>query len=183
MFEVDIRNYIPRFLLNDKNGYALSKAIEAGMQYFNDKLLESVNLMVDVSTMPEWRLDEIAWELGALYDNFADIETKRKWIQEAFIMSKYHGTPYAMKKFLEGYFDNVKIIELINFQFRIEVDGTYTPETARIVNQAVELSKNVRSTFNGFTISSEAAVAIDIEGESESTSVLDELILDEGFIY
>ena len=39
MFTFDITKWVPRFLLNDKNGYALAKAIEAALQMMNDTSL------------------------------------------------------------------------------------------------------------------------------------------------
>ena len=35
MFQVDITKWVPKFLLADKNGYAIAKAMEAGLQYMN----------------------------------------------------------------------------------------------------------------------------------------------------
>ena len=79
MFVFDVTKYVPQFLLNDKNGYAMAKAIEAGINYMNTACLNGTKLIYDVDTMPEWRLDELAWEYNLVYDYTADIDVKRDW--------------------------------------------------------------------------------------------------------
>ena len=35
MFKFYVSRFVPKFILADKNGYAIAKAIEAAMQYMN----------------------------------------------------------------------------------------------------------------------------------------------------
>ena len=93
MFELDITKWVPKFILADKNGYALAKAIEAGLQSANDIVSQGVDCITDVDAMPEWRLDEVAWEYNILYDYDADIATKRKWVSDAVQTYAIYGTP------------------------------------------------------------------------------------------
>jgi len=36
MFKIEIDKWLPRYLLQDKNGYALARALETGLQIVND---------------------------------------------------------------------------------------------------------------------------------------------------
>lgn len=83
MFQFDIQKWIPKFIWNDRNGHALAMAINAGLQMLNDSAAEGLKLINDYDDMPEWRLDELAWETNCLYDYNAPIETKRQWIKNA----------------------------------------------------------------------------------------------------
>ena len=83
MFKINIEQWVPKFILDDKNGYALAKAIEAALQYMNDKVEEGFNCLTNTDEMPEWRLDELAWEYCCPYDYSADITAKRRWIHDA----------------------------------------------------------------------------------------------------
>ena len=58
----DINRIFPRFILQDKNGYAIAKALQAGLDYFLARSKVALDTILDVDEMPEWRLDEIAWE-------------------------------------------------------------------------------------------------------------------------
>ena len=75
--KVNIFQIFPRFILEDTDGFAMCKALEAGLNYFLDKCNEGLKLVLDVDSMPEWRLDEMAWELNCLYDFQADVDIKR----------------------------------------------------------------------------------------------------------
>ena len=83
MISFDIRDIIPAFILADKNGYAMAKAIEAGLKYYVEKSRKGLDIITDVDAMPEWRLDEQAEDYNILYDYNADIEAKRDWVRNA----------------------------------------------------------------------------------------------------
>ena len=97
MLEHSLGDLFPRFLLRDKNGYALAKALDAAMLYFTGKVEAGIKLIDDVDTMPEWRLDELAWELDCFYDWTGTIDEKRNWINKALPYSYDAGTPQAIK--------------------------------------------------------------------------------------
>lgn len=81
MMEIVMERLFPKYLLNDKNGYALAKAIIKGMEIFIQTVQSGIDTVLDVDKMPEWRLDELAREYNCLYDYNEDIETKRRWIR------------------------------------------------------------------------------------------------------
>ena len=68
MFQFDIQKWIPKFVWNDRNGHALAMAINAGLKMLNDSAAVGLKLINDYDAMPEWRLDELAWETNCLYD-------------------------------------------------------------------------------------------------------------------
>lgn len=182
MFTFDVTKHVPRFLLEDKNGYALAKAIEAGVQMMNDTIQQGVNCIFDYDTMPEWRLDEMAWETGILYDYSAPVEVKRKWIENAMSLYSTYGTKGAVEEYLKAAFDTVTLEEWWEYgadpyHFRVTVTGEWSQANDDWAKKSIESVKNVRSVldtiiFNsgGATIPLNIAAAvcgIEIEDEAQ----------------
>lgn len=160
MMEFDISELIPRFILQDRNGYALSKAIEAGIRAFLETLNNGLDALGDVDKMPEWRLDELAWEYNIPYDYNAGIHIKREWIRNVHALSRLYGTPEGITKYMEGYFDSAILQESWEyggepFHFRMLFPGTWTPENVKWATTAIEIVKNVRSILDSYTFTSE----------------------------
>ena len=157
MIEYRLNEIFPRFLLADRNGLAMAKAISAALDYFLERCEAGLTILQDVERMPEWRLDELAWELNCLYDYGADIEVKRGWIRDAYKNYRLHGTAEGVRQYLRTYFDECAIFEWFEFeggepgQFNIEVSGDNTTENENWIRQAVERAKNIRSTLNTIT--------------------------------
>lgn len=161
MISPNMEKLIPRFLWNDRNGHALAKAVEAGLQMFCQIVQTGIETTLDVDRMPEWRLDEMAWELGCLYDYTADVESKRTWISKAKPLFAALGTRQAIANYLEGYFETVNVEECWQYDgdpyhFRVVVTGEYSESTNAWAMKAIEETKNVRSVldallFNGGT--------------------------------
>ncbi|MDO4647640.1 MAG: phage tail protein I [Eubacteriales bacterium] len=154
MIEVDMTKMVPKFILNDINGYAMTKAIESGMQSMNDIIDRGVKCITDPETMPEWRLDEIAWETNCLYDYAADIEVKRAWIKNALPLYRIYGTPGAIEEVIKAMLGSGKVVEWFDFegektpyQFDIETDARTDIETMDKMLTMVEKSKNTRSVL------------------------------------
>lgn len=176
MFALDIRQFVPRFLLGDKNGYALAKAIEAALQTLNAAAAQGLSCVTDVGSMPEWRLDEMAWELNCLYDYTGSIAQKRAWIANAMPYYSVHGTLRAIYNYLEGVFEHVDVQEWPDydgdpFHFRVIVTGQWSAEANAWTQSAIAAAKNVRSvldsiTFNGGSCTAEAAVGTAVTGEA-----------------
>lgn len=165
MLIFDIKHLFPGFLLSDKNGYAMAKAIEKAMMIFCQTVQDGVDVVQDVEKMPEWRLDEMAWEMGCLYDYNADVESKRVWVRDAVPLFASYGTADALYKVLEGYFDEVEVEE--NWQyggqpyhFRITVSGQWTDDNEQWAWNAIAATKNVRSILDDLAIGSAAHIRI-----------------------
>lgn len=160
MFTFNVSQFVPKFIMADKNGYALAKAIEAGMQIANDTIQAGVKLLYDIDTMPEWRLDELAKEYNLiLYDSTQSIEIKRQWIKDANDFFKKFGTPGYLKQYLEAYFDSVQVIEWWEYNgdpyhFKVNVSGAYSEETEAWCIEAINKAKNLRSYLDGVTFDS-----------------------------
>ena len=165
MFTVQIERWIPAFLRGDKNAYACAKAIEAALQYMNNTLAAGLALINDTENMPEWRLDELAWEYNLPYDYSADVEVKRRWVQNAFPLYRLWGTPAVIQQYLDGYFDATTVEENweyggLPYHFRVNVTGNWTPETASWAMDAIQKVKNLRSTADGFTFEAPGDVSM-----------------------
>ena len=165
----DIKRLVPKYIYNDKNGYALSKAIERAFQYVADRVEEGLVILQDPDKMPEWRLDELAEDYNILYDYNADIEVKRNWIKNAIPYYRIYGTPEAIVQYLTGYFNEVELEEWFEygadpFLFRLIVDGTWTPENEAWARKAIERAKNVRSVLDSLRIGSRCNIGIMAEG-------------------
>ena len=168
MFEFDIAHLFPRFLLNDRNGYAMARAIEAGLKYFLKTCQDGLDCVQNVEKMPEWRLDEMAWELNCLYDFHADVESKRKWIRDAVPLFASYGTTKAIDNFLTGYFDDIEVEEYWQyggdpFHFRVTLSGEWTEDREAWARRAIATSKNVRSVLDSLAAGAFCEIVVDAE--------------------
>lgn len=155
MIPFEIERMVPKFLLRDKNGYALAKAIEAGLKYYCDAVKKGASIIEDVDSMPEWRLDEMAWELGAeWYDYGADIERKRAQIAGAEEYYNRLGTPSAVQRIINDVYGEGTIEEWFNYDgqpYHFSVNTTN--DSAIMENRAKFLAlldqvANVRSVLD-----------------------------------
>lgn len=155
--DVDITRIVPRFILRDRNGWAMAKAIEAGMKRFLAIANEAVGVMLDPDVMPEWRLDEIAWEYNLLYDYEADVEVKRGWIRSARQFTRKLGTKDGIVEYLKAAFDEVILEEWPEYggdpyHFRVTLTGNATEHGNAWANKTVNTVKNLRSALDSITI-------------------------------
>lgn len=173
MFRFEAEKWTPKYILNDKNGYALAKAIEAAMNYLNDHVLAGVRCATDYDYMPEWRLDELARELNCLFDYDAPIEVKRQWIKSAYPMYRLYGTPAALYQYIGSYFDGIEVEEWWEYgaepyHFRLTADGEWTPENEAWAHKALCVAKNARSVLDGLRIGTKSYLAFAADGEVRS---------------
>ena len=156
MIQFTIKQIFPAFILADANGYALARAIEAGMRYFLARCQEGLDILTDYDTMPEWRLDELAWEDNVTwYDSTATLEEKRQTIKDARDIFARLGTPEAVLTAFNGVFGAGQVQEWWDYDgapghFRIfttqaSTIGVDFERFMRIVNAV----KNVRSVLDG----------------------------------
>lgn len=169
MMHFDIKGLAPRFIWNDKNGHAMAKAIESMLTCFLSTCQAGLDTWGNVSKMPEWRLDEMAWETNCLYDYDADIETKRKWIKDAIPLYGSLGTPKAVYNYLNGFWDQVELEENWQysgdpFHFRVTVSGEWNDANEAWLRRAIEASKNVRSVLDDIALGSGTTIIVSGEG-------------------
>lgn len=164
--DIDISRLIPRFLYHDKNGYALAKAIEKAFQMTAEAVEQGISIVLDVDSMPEWRLDEMAWELNCLYDYNGTVDQKRYWIKNASYLYRVYGTPQGILNYLEGYFQNADIEEWWNYggqpyHFRVTVSGEdYNEGKIAWAQKAILAAKNVRSVLDDVTVDNTANILV-----------------------
>ena len=156
MMDFDIRRLVPRFLMEDKNGYAMAKAIEAGLKDFLTVAQGGLNTWGNVEKMPEWRLDELSWEYNIPYDYTAEISVKREWIRNVLELSRLYGTPEGITRYMNGYFEDAELQENWEydgepFHFRMNFPGSWTPEKVAWATKAIQTVKNVRSVLDSYT--------------------------------
>lgn len=176
MFEVDIRKLVPKFILGDANGYAIAKALEAGLNYMNEVIENSVSMAYDFDNVPEWRLDEIAREYDCPYIFSADIDKKRYWIKNALPTSRRLGTPSAIKTSLVPYIGEVILNELPDHHFEVYGRDYNSSDTSEIM-ELIGMVKNVRSVLDGMNAYSSGNIIVNAES-TVTRSVLDAFILD-----
>lgn len=170
MITYDIYQIFPNFILKDKTGYAMAKALEAGINYFLTKCRDGLDTLQNVDRMPEWRLDEMAWEYNIPYDYQADVEQKREWVRKAIPMYRILGTKQAIIQYLQGYFGEVEVQENWEysgdpFHFRVTVGGEWTPHTEQWTRDAVDRVKSIRSVLDDLRIGCQCRFAIEATGE------------------
>jgi len=155
LFTINIEQWVPKFILGDKNGYALAKAIEAALNRMNQIVDQGVHCIWDYDTMPEWRIDELAWEYNIPYDYTADLEIKREWVRQVHAMSRLYGTPEGLTRFMAAYFDGADIQEARDYDgspyhFRMLFPDTWTPKKIEWATTAINAVKNVRSVLDSY---------------------------------
>ena len=170
MIEFTIQELFPRFLLNDKNGYAIAKATEAALRYMCAAVDAGLKCVVDYDAMPEWRLDEMAWEYNCLYDYRGTLEEKRRWIAEAAPIYNVYGTAQAIIKYLYGVFDSVEVEEASGYggdpyHFRVTVSGEVTESKAQWAYKAIASAKNTRSVLDSMGVGGYARITV--HGEAQ----------------
>lgn len=158
MIQFEIHDIFPNFILNDRTGYAMAKALEAGVKYFLERTQVALDTLQNIETMPEWRLDELAWEYNCMYDYGADIDAKRGWIRNALNYYQKHGTPEGIRQYLSSYFGEASIIEwfeggLNPCEFDVSVTGVRSDGNEAWIRAAVEKGKNVRSVLRNIIFS------------------------------
>lgn len=156
MITYDIKSLVPLFIRNDHNGNALMKAIDRAMSIFCDKCREGVECFNDIDHMPEWRLNEYAWEMGAeWYDSTAPIERKRDQVKAIQNVFRKIGTKSALEDAVVSLFGNGCFITEwyqysgTPYHYRVYVTGdeaatTKNAEYVRLAN----IVTNVRSVLD-----------------------------------
>lgn len=183
MIDFLIEELVPHFLLADKNGYALAKAIEAALNYYVKAVKQGLEIIDDVERMPEWRLDEMAWELGATwYDYTADIETKRAVISGAEEYYNRLGTPSAVERIINDVYGEGTVEEWFEYggePYHYQVNTTNN--SAIFENRAkflelLELTANVRSVLDNIYYygkdTAKTHIATRVAGETRTDRVV-----------
>lgn len=145
----------PRVLRQDRNGRAFLAALDGWIEQLEAEL--PLELMrQDVDSMPEWLLDEMAWErFVTWYDDTADLETKRGLIRDSRLVHARMGTPWAVQQVVVQYFGDGRVLEWYeyggepyHFSVGVENLGATQAQSERL-RYVIDRVKNVRSVFDG----------------------------------
>ena len=174
MIEMEIERLVPKFILRDRNGYAMIQAIGKAMEIFVQTAAEALDIWGNPDQMPEWRLDELADEYGILYSKDVDVRTKRRWIKNAYIDSRTYGTKRAIFNYLQSGGRQVNVWEWDEYSgepyhMKALVDVEETQESAAWVNAVMDKVKNVRTVideiiFSGANVTPAHAVGLFVTG-------------------
>lgn len=116
MIQVDINSLLPKFLLADKNGYAMGMVIERAAMILFKAAQDGLETVLNVEKMLEWRLDELAWEYNiSWYDHGASIGTKREIIKNVYTVSRNLGTKSAVENVIRTYFGDGDVEEWFDY--------------------------------------------------------------------
>ena len=179
--DINILHMVPKFLLRDPNGYALAKAIEAAMAYYSERVEAGIDAVTNPDKMPEWRLDEMAWDKGCMYGYDASLEAKRDWIKNAGAYSRLLGTPEGLLQYIRGYFPRAQVEEWFQYDgdpyhFRLVLPDKLTQKRFEFILRAVEYAKNVRSTLDTMNLTLQDETANMYHGTGLVISTFLELI-------
>jgi len=166
VMNIDITRLLPAFILADKNGLAIAKAIEAMLQYMCDVIKNGIDIVLDIDRMPEWRLDEAAWEMNITwYDSEADIESKRQQLKSAQEYSGKIGTPAALMSAIESVFGEGTLREWFEYggepyHFNITTtNASALIENRERIMRLIDIVGNVRSVLDNIYYSGDTATA------------------------
>lgn len=173
MDKLDITHLVPNFILGDKNGWALAKAIEAAMQIFLDKIQEGIDAALDPDKMPEWRLDELARDENVFwYDYSAPLAAKREMIKNASEVYATLGTRAGTQRAARDHVSDARIEEWYDYggepsHFRIFTNQGDAAESAAAMARSVMNVKRLTSVLDGiyidlspFTVAMHAGLAL-----------------------
>lgn len=165
---IDMEKLVPRFLMDQPTTHGLANAIGAALQALWDGVEAGIAAVTDVEEMPEWRLDEMAWETGCLYDYMADVEAKRAWIRDAAGNAACQGTAEAIRRYLQGMFEDSDVEEAADyggepFHFRVLLNGRWDEASMAWAVKAAQAGKNLRSVLDGFVEQFEGEIQVGAE--------------------
>lgn len=155
MIEFDIAQLFPKFLLSDRNGFAMATAIERALRILCDTVQRSLDVLQDVEKMPEWRLDEMAWELNLpWYEYDQDIQGKRNQILSATQVYAQLGTTAAVERVIQDIYGSGYVEEWFQYQgdafsFQVYTDNfSALQENHAKFLRVIDQVKNVRSVLD-----------------------------------
>lgn len=166
MIEVDISQLVPGFLLEDRQGRAMAKAMETGLRRCYEIIRQGMEIVLDIEQMPMWRLDEMAWELGCLYSyEETDIEKKRGWVRRAQELYGKYGTAEAIYQYLADYFPKAFVEENWEYggepyHFRVTLEGGLDEKREKWARNTIEQVKNLRSVLEGFAVGCDTGIVV-----------------------
>ena len=158
MDKFDITHLVPNFLLNDPNGWAIAKAIEAAMGFFFEKIEEGISTALDPDKMPEWRLDELAQDENIFwYDFEAPLEAKRETVKNARNIYATLGTKAGVERAARNYAADAHVEEWFEYDgepahFRLHTKNPSAGENIQAMIGSINSVKRLSSVLESIYI-------------------------------
>jgi P2-related tail formation protein len=154
--EFDITRLVPKFILDDRIGFALAMAIQAGVREALDQINEGVMGAMLVDSMTDAILDETAEDIGITWwTQDATIEEKRQTIKDSYSVLRHLGTPAAILYAINGAFGTGRVEEWTAYDGEPYHFRVYTTNAEALTDnyekfvRIVNAVKNVRSVLDG----------------------------------
>ena len=158
MGTIDITNLVPNFILGDKNGWALAKALEKLYEIVHEKVQEGIDAAINIDKMPEWRLDEVAVEENVFWYSFdAPVEAKREMIRNAGRTYAMLGTKTGTENAIKDYCGDARIEEWFEYggepaYFRVYSRSREAAENADVIVASIAEVKRLSAALDGIYI-------------------------------
>lgn len=165
MEKVDIERLIPAFIMKDRNGRALARAMETMLEMFRESIAAGMDAAMNPDRMPEWRLDEVAREENIFwYDFNADISAKREIVKNASRTYAMLGTKAGAQQAARDWCRDARIEEWFEYggeaaHYRIHTREARATEKAAGMARSVETVKRLSAVLDGVYIQHEPARA------------------------
>ncbi len=159
--DVDLLALQSRYMQGDITTQALCAALNPIIQDLGSRI-PLVMLYPMIDKLSGNVLDELAWGFHVdAYNALADDAEKRRMIKNSFMIHKFKGTVYAVRKIVESVFEEAGFIEewfQYNgnpYHFRVDVycqsRGVTAADQLRAL-RLVEAGKNLRSEIDGIRL-------------------------------
>lgn len=159
LLEKDVARNLPAFLREDATGAAMTAAIQAAIDMFIRDVEEADAILTEPDRMPEWRLDEVAWENDITwYDHRASEQVKRDLVKTSQIYFGMLGTKRAIVQAVADYFGDAIVQEWWEYggepyHFRVYTSNPdAVAESGDKLKRIVELVKRASAIMDGIFV-------------------------------
>jgi P2-related tail formation protein len=136
---VDLLRLLPIFMRRDAAIRGLADGLDEAIQDLTNKAAQ-LTKWNQIDSMTDEQLDEMAWELDIpWYSYTADIDAKRRVIQESDLVYARLGTKWAVEEVISAYFGSGYVQEWFDY------DGD--PYHFRVVSDNVHITTDLVSQF------------------------------------
>lgn len=186
IYDADLIGTMPFSISQDEEVERVAKAVETNLN-LTAKLIPLVAVYARIDELPEEILDSLAWQFHMdIYDDGADIETKRNSVKTAIQYHRYKGTAWAVKEAAGAVSKNAEVKEWFDYggepyHFKAIAENPITLEELRLFMQSIMDAKNVRSWLDGIeykTASTYQIFALTCEYDREVLTKEIELVSD-----
>lgn len=148
---VDIARLLPFFMREDKIFKGICYALEDEIKQLHEQT-DLIKLYINIDTLPEEVLDELAWQFNAIeYNKSYSIDIKRNLIKNCMNTHHRRGTVAAVEDIAASIFGNATVTEWFEyggepFHFKVYTENVSTSdEMITEFNRVIRQTQNIRS--------------------------------------